>query len=178
MSSFQGLSSVTGLSSFVNQGVAPSVTPSPALNWTATLYCDGDSPCQDYTEERIQGIGQNITLAFSVSASSGTPPTVYFRKSSTITSSDANYCDANLNFSYSAPVPEGRITAGQFGQTSLYNGSSLVTSSVSVAANDYLTFIALGNALPFPPATHTVTIEIRNSSDGNALLDTIIFQQP
>ena len=156
---------------------AASVTPSPALNWTATLYCDGESPCQDYTEERIQGISQNITLAFSVSSTSGTPPSVNFRKSSTITSSDGAYCDTNLNFSYSAPIPEGRIYFGGAGQTTLYDGSSLVTSSVSVAANDYLTFIALGNAPPFPPATHTVTIQIRNSSDGNALLDTIVFQQ-
>ena len=173
-----GMLGVAGRVALVKTGtVASSVTPSPALNWTATLYCDSESPCQDYTEERIQGITQTITLAFSVSASSGTPPQVYFRKSSTITSSDGNYCDANLNFSYSAPVPEGRILAGQFGQTSLYNGSSLVTSSLTAGPNDYLSFTGIGQAPPFPPATHAVTIQIRNSSNGNALLDTIVFQQ-
>ena len=151
------------------------ITPSPALNWTPTLYCDEASPCQDYTEERILGINQTITLTFTVTASSGTSPAVYYRKNTTSVTSDFSYCDTFLNFngSYSSPVPEGR-TQGL--PSTLYDGSSLVTSSITVNSGDYLSFVAYGNT-PFPLGNDSVTIRINNQTDGNAVLDTITFTQ-
>jgi hypothetical protein len=160
-------------------GVASSATPSPALDWTPTLYVASEAACQDYSEERVQGITQTITLALSVSSTLGSyPPSVYFRKSSTSNSTFGAYCGPTLVFagSYSSPIPEGSSSTLGFSQA--YNGTTLLISSLTASNDDYIAFVATDNAPPFPPSgTSTVTIQIRNSSDGNALLDTITFQQ-
>jgi hypothetical protein len=84
------------------------------------------------------------------------------------------YCDSNNQYG-GTPTPEGRHSESGF--TTLYNGSSLTVSSLSVSAGDYLSFLAIGQAPPFPPGTHNVTIRINNQSDANAVIDTITFQQ-
>ena len=153
---------------------ASSVTPSPALNWTGTLGNDDINPCVDYTEEQILGINQAITLTFTVTATSGTPPTVQYRKASTATSSTPNYCDSSNQYG-GTPTPEGRH-GGSDGFTTLYNGATLVVSSLSVSSGDYLAFLGYGNASPFG-GPHSLTIRINNQSDANAVIDTIIFLQ-
>jgi hypothetical protein len=150
------------------------VTPTPALNWTGTLGCDDVSPYQDYTEEQILGINQAITLAFTVTATSGTPPTVVYRKASTAASSSAGYGGSSNSYG-GTPSPEGNHS-GFPDFVSLYNGSTLVVSSLSVSSGDYLSFLAYGNAPPFG-GPHSVTIRINNQSDANAVIDTITFQQ-
>ena len=162
-----------------------SVTPSPALNWTPLLGCDTVSTSQDYTEERIQGISENIILAFSVSARSAQEPEVYYRLSATPMSSDPYYvADLNFSGSYSAPLPEGRVDLSGGGFNYWYDPSSnlflqpssgtyLAGSTLSVPPNYYLSFVCYG----WSNIGQTVTIEIRNQSDGNALIDTIEFKQ-
>jgi hypothetical protein len=168
-----GMLGVTGRVALTKNGVAAvDVTPA-AVNWTGTLGCDDISPCADYTEEQILSINQAITLTFTVTSTSGTPPTVFYRKASTPTSSTGEYCDSSNQYG-GTPTPEGRTTGGF---STLYNGSSLVVSSLSVSSGDYLAFFGFGNAPPFPPAVHSVTIRINNQSDSNAVLDTIIVQQ-
>jgi hypothetical protein len=149
------------------------VTPTPALNWTGTLVCDDASPCIDYTEEQILGINQAITLTFTVTATSGTPPTVFYRKASTATSTAAGYCDSSNQYG-GTPTPEGRHDGRGF--TTLYDGATLVVSSLSVSSGDYLSFLSIANAPPFD-GPHSVTIRINNQSDANAVLDTITFEQ-
>jgi hypothetical protein len=149
------------------------VTPTPALNWTGTLGCDSISPCADYTEEQILGINQAITLTFTVTATSGTPPAVQYRKASTATSTTGGYC-ASSNQYGGTPTPEGEHDGSGF--TTLYDGATLVVSSLSVSSGDYLSFLANGHAPPFG-GPHSVTIRINNQSDANAVIDTITFQQ-
>ena len=153
------------------KGSAADVTPN-ALNWTGTLGCDDLAPCADYTEEQILGINQAITLTFTVTATSGTPPTIQYIKASTPTSSNPNYCDS-VNQYGGTPTPEGTVALAF---PTLYNGATLVVSSLSVSSGDYLAFLGSGNAPPFG-GPHSVTIRINNQSDANAVLDTIIVQQ-
>jgi|688.fasta_scaffold34124_2 hypothetical protein len=167
---YGGIASKIG--TLAKKGSAVDVTPA-AVNWTGTLGNDDISPCADYTEEQILGINQAITLTFTVTATSGTPPSVYYRKASSPTSYSPEYCDSSNQYG-GTPTPEGKTTGGF---STLYNGSSLVVSSLSVSSGDYLAFFGFGNAPPFPPAVHSVTIRINNQSDSNAVLDTIIFQQ-
>jgi hypothetical protein len=148
------------------------VTPTPALNWTETLECDDVAPCQDYTEEQILGINEAITLTFTVTATSGTPPTVSYRKASTATSTTAEYCSSSNQYG-GTPSPDGTHNGSGF--TTLYDGATLVVSSLSVSSGDYLAFIGYGMAPPFD--TNSVTIRINNQSDANAVIDTITFQQ-
>lgn len=151
-----------------------SVTPTPALDWTPTLYCDEASLCQDYTQVQVQGISQTITLALGLISTSGAaPPAIYCRKDSTPTSSYVGYCDTSLNFagSYSSPIPQGRV---QGLPTTVYNGDTQELLSLTAASGDYISFVSYGNA---PFGTHTATIQITNQSDGNAIIDTIIFRQ-
>jgi hypothetical protein len=152
--------------------VGGDVTPTPALNWTGTLGCDDASPSQDYTEEQILGINEAITLAFTVTATSGTPPTVVYRKASTAASSSSGYGSSSNSYG-GTPSPEG--THNGLGFTTLYDGATLVVSSLSVSSGDYLAFIGSANAPPF--GTNSVTIRINNQSDANAVIDTITFQQ-
>jgi hypothetical protein len=168
---YGGIASKIG--TLAKKGSAVDVTPN-AVNWTGTLGCDDISPCQDYTEEQILGINQAITLTFTVTSTSGTPPTVFYRKASSPTSYTAYYCDSSNQYG-GTPTPEGKTIGYDF--STLYNGSSLVVSSLSVSSGDYLAFFGFGNAPPFPPAVHSVTIRINNQSDSNAVLDTIIIQQ-
>jgi hypothetical protein len=169
---YGGIASKIG--TLAKKGSAVDVTPA-AVNWTGTLGCDDLSPCADYTEEQILGINQAITLTFTVTATSGTPPTVVYRKASTAASTTARYCGSSNQYG-GTPTPEG-THEGMDGFTTLYNGATLVVSSLSVSSGDYLAFIGYGNAPPFPPAVHSVTIRINNQSDSNAVLDTIIVQQ-
>jgi hypothetical protein len=148
------------------------VTPTPALNWTGTLGCDDLAPCQDYTEEQILGINEAITLTFTVTATSGTPPTVSYRKASTATSTTAEYCSSSNQYG-GTPSPDGTHNGSGF--TTLYDGATLVVSSLSVSSGDYLAFVGYANAPPF--GTNSVTIRINNQSDSNAVLDTITFSQ-
>lgn len=153
------------------------VTPTPALNWTGTLGCDEGSMCQDYTEERVLGITETITLSFTVISSGGIIPAVNYRKASTATSSLFGYCGSG-NLYGGTPSPDG--THNGFGYTTLHNGSTLVVSSLSVSSGDYLSFSGIGNAPPFPPITpgeNFITIRINNQTDGNAVIDTITFSQ-
>jgi len=158
------------------KGSAADVTPA-AVDWTGTLGCDDVSPYQDYTEQQILSINQAITLTFTVTATSGTPPIVQYRKASTATSTTGGYGEP-FNAYGGTPTPTGNHTGGQNGFTNLYNGATLVVSSLSVSSGDYLAFLGYGMASPFPPAVHSVTIRINNQSDSNAVLDTIIVQQP
>ena len=125
-------------------------------------------------------------MAFSVSARSAQEPEVYYRLSATPMSSDPYYVDADLNFSgsYSAPLPEGRadLSGGGFNywydpSSNLFlqpsSGTYLAGSTLSVPPNYYLSFVCYG----WSNIGQTVTIEIRNQSDGNALIDTIEFKQ-
>lgn len=153
------------------KGSAADVTPA-AVNWTGTLGCDDISPCADYTEEQILGINQAITLTFTVTATSGTPPTVQYRKASNATSADPNYCGSGNQYG-GTPTPEGTVSQAF---PTLYNGATLSISSLSVSSGDYLAFLGSGNAPPFG-GPHSVTIRINNQSDSNAVLDTIIVQQ-
>ncbi len=153
------------------------ITPTPTLNWTSTLFCSEADLCQDYTEERILGINQTITLTFTVTANSGVmQPSVYYRKDTTPVTSYGVYCDTTLNFDglYSSPIPEGK---SQSLPNQLFDGSSLITSSITVNPGDYLSFNSYG-ANPFPLGSDSVTIRINNQTDGNAVLDTITFTQP
>jgi hypothetical protein len=151
------------------------VTPTPALNWTGTLGCDDISPCADYTEEQILGINQAITLTFTVTSTAGTPPTVSYRKASTAASTTARYCGSSNQYG-GTPTPEG-THEGFDGFTTLYNGATLVVSSLSVSSGDYLAFFGFGNAGAFDEPPNTVTIRIDNQTDGNAVIDTITFSQ-
>jgi hypothetical protein len=154
-------------------GGGADVTPN-ALNWTGTLGVDDISPYQDYTEQQILGINQAITLTFTVTATSGTPPTVQYRKQSTATSSTVNYGGSGNQYG-GTPTPTGTHSGGSNGFANLYDGSTLVVSSLSVSSGDYLAFLGYGNAPPF--GTNNVTIRINNQSDANVVLDTIIFNQ-
>ena len=155
------------------KGSAADVTPN-ALNWTGTLGNDDISPCQDYTEEQILGINQAITLTFTVTATSGTPPTIQYRKASTATSSTPNYCGSSNQYG-GTPTPEGSHYGGSDGFTTLYNGATLVVSSLSVSSGDYLAFLGYSNGFF---GTNSATIRINNQSDANAVIDTIIFEAP
>ena len=156
------------------KGSAADVTPN-ALNWTGTLGVDDVSPYQDYTEQQILSINQAITLTFTVTATSGTPPIVQYRKQSTATSSTANYGGSEFQYG-GTPTPTGNHSGGANGFADLYNGATLVVSSLSVSSGDYLAFLGYGNAPPFG-GPHSLTIRINNQSDANAVIDTIIFLQ-
>jgi hypothetical protein len=149
------------------------VTPN-ALNWTGILGGDDLGPYQDYTEQQILGINQAITLTFTVTATTGSPPAVYYRKASTATSTTDGYGDADPNYG-GTPSPTGRhVLDLAYGFASLYNGSTLVVSSLSVSSGDYLSFMTASNGLD---SSYNVTIRINNQSDSNAVIDTITFQQ-
>ena len=166
-SSFASFSSVKKP---VAGGGGSDVTPN-AVNWVTTLFCDDMSPCQDYTEQQITGINQTISISFSVSSSSGTTPIVAYRKATTPGSvGNGGYCDASTQYGFGSGSDSG------LNYLTLYNGS-LVVSGITLGANDYLGFIAFGQANPFPPATHQVVIQITNTSDSNTVLDTITFEQ-
>ena len=155
----------------VVSGGGSDVTPN-AVNWVTTLFCDDSNPCQDYTEQQITGINQTISISFSVSSSSGTPPIVAYRKATTQGSvGNGGYCDSSTNYGFGSGRDSG------LNYLTLYNGSSLVVSGITLGANNYLGFIAFGQAPPFPPATDNVVIQITNTSDSNTVLDTITFEQ-
>jgi len=146
------------------------VTPN-AVNWSNLLYVDASSPCQEYTEQRILGINQTITLSFSIASfynatgmfGSQLPPLVRLRVRS-YTNSGVDDCGDPYSY------------GSEFDQD-LYDGSSLLISSVSVSSGDYVGFWAFGNGDFWTGANPYVSINIRNQSDGNALLDTIRFEQ-
>ncbi len=153
------------------------VTPTPALNWTGTLGNDSESACADYTEERVLGITETITLSFTVISSGGTIPAVNYRKASTALSSAASYCGSSNSFG-GTPTPEGTSTG--FLWSALHNGTSLLVTTLNVSAGDYIAFQGFGQAPPFPPpipGENFITIRINNQTDGNAVIDTITFSQ-
>jgi hypothetical protein len=153
------------------------VAPDPALNFTDTLGNTDVDPCQDYTEEQVLGITETITLTFTVTATSGGgDPIVYYRKASTPASSTVIYCDSGNGYG-GTPTPEGTSQVGDGSDDwyYLYNGATLLVSSITVSAGDYLAFVAIGNAPPFDPGS--ITIRINNETDDNAVIDTILFQQ-
>ena len=148
------------------------VTPN-AVNWTGILGCDDLSPFQDYTEQQILGINQAITLTFTVTATTGNPPVVQYRKASTAASTTDGYGGSDAQYG-GTPTPTGTHIGSQDGFTNLYNGSTLVVSSLSVSSGDYLSFLGVSNG---ESTSYNVTIRINNQSDSNTVIDTITFQQ-
>lgn len=150
-------------------GGAADVTPTPALNWTNVLECDANGSCQDYTEEQIQGINQTITLTFTVYSASGTPPSVYYRKAATsVAAGYGGYCGPPV-YGNGSPPAEG--SSNGFSDV-LYDGSSLITTSLNVSSGDYLAFIAFGNS---PFGGEDLIIDVKNQSDGNILIQALAF---
>ena len=133
------------------------------------FYCDDISPCADYAEKQINGINQPIILQFNVTATSGTAPTVAYRAASTSVTTTTGYCTSSPQYG----VGDGDVqTYGFDGWLTLASGAT-----ASVSNGHYVAFAGGGNAPPFPPATHNITIEIVNTSDGNTVLDTVTIEQ-
>jgi hypothetical protein len=145
MSSFQGLSSITGLSSFVNQGVAADVTPN-AVNWANVTY-DCITGNFSATERQITGINQTIALKVTNSSSDG----IYYYVSNTqgvIVNGDGTV---------------SCIDPPTCGMTYLNHNDTFTVSN-----NQYVTFAGSGQA-------DLYTQSVINTSDGNAVLDTFTY---
>jgi len=145
MSSFQGLSSITGLSSFVNQGVAANdVTPN-AVNWADPLSYEAITGFFGYSERQITGINQTITLKVNLLSGGN----IYVLVSSSA----------------------GAIGSGD-GSTSQdpdFLGCTLLLdqSTFTVSNNQYVTFMASGNG--------DSLVEVINISDSDTMLDSFDY---
>jgi len=134
MSRITGLSSITGLGSFVNQGIAPDVTPN-AVNWADV----SDVGTATTTMQQFTGINQTITIAVDW----GLDGDFYYSK--------------NTTNSYDAATQVQIITSPQ---------------SITISNGDYLGFRLVQDGR----LDNYNNVEVKNSSDGNATLDTFIIE--
>jgi hypothetical protein len=126
--------------------VASDFTPN-AVNW-ADVYYNGDIGFFGYSERQITGISSSITLKIQIS-SVGLSDLYYFVSSSpgSIVSGD-----------------------GELSQDPEFLGMTLISNNgtINVSNNQYVTF---GTN---PSAFDTLTVTVKNQSDGDATLDTFI----
>ena len=145
MSSFQGLSSITGLSSFVNQGVAANdVTPN-AVNWADPLSYEAITGFFGYSERQITGINQTITLKVNLLSGGN----IYV-----LVSSSAGAIGSGDGSTSQDP--------GFLGCTLLLDQSTFTVSN-----NQYVTFMASGNG--------DSLVEVINISDSDTMLDSFDY---
>ena len=132
------------------------VTPN-AVNWGNMTYISVNDAVE-FREQQITGINQQITIRIKTTSSSA--DFIYYRVANTASSlGDGNVTDIGTFYYYADGLADGFY----FDTPQCVNTTGF---TLNVSNNQYVGFgVAYGRTTP-------ITIQIVNTSDGNAVLDT------